>query len=318
MYWLFFLSVSFFFSPAQWTRTTPCFFVSVAPRTAMLWCWQQVTRQGHEGQRIWQDKGKVRLMKNGYRAKGKLWSITKVWDGSKEFFQQHHTSSETRSQVEDSVFLLCSASERPTAAVAWTAALPRVTIYWWLNSGHFREQKEELLPRQRLHPSLSQANQDLPIQPWGLFPFHLESDNLLSPSLPGKPSPQILRSHQLSKSSLSLTPVTYVTCPSPCFSSSEGDVWSFSLPLDSPLLSSQVKRVRHSPSGTKLKEVIQISVIKTNNISMQCFLKIKIHAKKSLMRNISAFQIKTGSVAALLPKHTGAWSKRKQSYPSCL
>lgn len=181
----------------------PCFFVSVAPRTATLWCWQQVTRQGHEGQRVWQDKGKVRHMKNGYRAKGKLWSIAKVWDGSEEFFQQHQTSSETGSQVEGSVFLLCRGSERPTTALAWTAAGPRMTIHGWPSPGHFREQEEELfiLLRQLVHPRLSQANQDLPSQPWGLFPFHLESDHLLSPSLPGKPSPQILRYHPLSKSS---------------------------------------------------------------------------------------------------------------------
>lgn len=123
----------------------PCFFVSVAPRTATLWCWQQVTRQGHEGQRVWQDKGKVRHMKNGYRAKGKLWSIAKVWDGSEEFFQQHQTSSGTGSQVEGSVFLLGRGSERPTTALAWTAAGPRMTVHpGWPSPGHFREQEEEL------------------------------------------------------------------------------------------------------------------------------------------------------------------------------
>lgn len=75
IYLLFLLSFTFF-SPAPQTRKTRCFFVSIAPRTATLWCWQQVTSQGHEGLRVWQDKGKVRHVKNGYKARAKSYEAS--------------------------------------------------------------------------------------------------------------------------------------------------------------------------------------------------------------------------------------------------
>lgn len=103
--------------------------------------------------------------------------LAKVQDGSEEFFRQYQTSSEIRSQMKGSIFLLSSGQERPSAAIAWRAAWPRVTIYLWGPAGQCREQAEGLLItalRQLVQPGLAQANQDLQSpSPMGSFSFSL-------------------------------------------------------------------------------------------------------------------------------------------------
>lgn len=153
--------------------------------------------------------------------------LAEVRDGSEEFFRQHQAASEIRSQVKGSIFLLCSGQERPSAAIAWRAAWPKVTIYLRANPGQFREQEEEWLItalRQLVQPGLAQANQD-PQSPRPMSSFFFS-----------------LRIRPLYSATFCLgSPALYSKFPravpkAPCHPVSlPYDVRSFSLPLDTPI-----------------------------------------------------------------------------------